>query len=132
MENNEELFQTTLGELSTIASKLSEISKVENSFETRLNTLKGEAEGLVSRHNEILAEIDLLHGAINDVSSALASLSGLEDRIKELSEKLSSLDIQGLKDKLDGTSNDVAKASAKLLAAEKRDQAAKDKKIKKK
>ena len=69
MENNEELFQTTLGELSTIASKLSEISKVESSFETRLNTLKGEVEGLVSRHNEILAEIDLLHGAINDVSS---------------------------------------------------------------
>ena len=133
MDNHDELFQATLNDLDALTKRLSAITEIEEKFEKRLNALDEKANALVNRAHEIDSTISRIESAIDDIEKALASAQGLDSSLAEAMNKLSELDIQGLKEKLDEASGEVAKATSKLINAEKRSKEAdKNKKIAKK
>ena len=128
MDKSEELFTNTLTELSNISTRLQEISKVEDSFQARMEELSHRVDELYARQKEIISDFDLLSAAVKDLENTFSSVEFLQEKIKDLQRNLESLDIQGLGEKLDNAADEISRATAKLTAAEKRSQEAKNKK----
>ncbi|MBQ7244213.1 MAG: hypothetical protein IJS52_08460 [Bacilli bacterium] len=128
MDKSDELFTKTLEELSAMSARLEEISKVEETFQSRMDELTAKVEILYGRQKEIVDAFNLLNSGISDLEKCLSSVDVLEQKIGDLRENLAKIDVQGLSEKLDNTSDEIGRSFSKLVAAEKRSKEAKEKK----
>lgn len=119
MDKSQELIEKTLAELSAISKRLENISKIEDSFETKAADMETAINALFSRRDEIQEDIDHLNTILLDVQKTLSGLSALEEKIEALNQTVASLDVQDIGEKLEQVSQDISKANAKITNLEK-------------
>ena len=128
MEKTEQLFSSTLDELSAMGKRLEAVAAVETEFDVKIEALNERIDALFECQKSIVDDLTHLSAAIGDLKSALDGTASLQSRIHELQERLGELDVQGLGAKLDEASGEISKATNKLLSAEKRQKEAEQKK----
>lgn len=127
MDKSEELYKATLEELSSISERLNAIASVEQTFDARLEELSERVDALFAKRDALLDDLEKVHAVVNDLAAAIEKGEALQRRIDELNDRIASINIQGLADKLDEASASVGKATSKLLTAEKRSKEAEKK-----
>ena len=117
MNDSEQLFQSTVEQLSELTQRLEGIAEVERTFDAKIEEVRTQVSSLIDRGKEVEEALDRLEALLNDIEAAFHRAEALQTRLNELHDQIDAIDFQGLNAQLQDTAAEVGRASTKLGAA---------------
>lgn len=117
MNDSEQLFQSTVEQLSELTQRLEGIAEVERTFDAKIEEVRAQVSSLIDRGKEVEEALDRLEALLNDIEAAFHRAEALQARLNELHDQIEAIDFQGLNALLQDTAVEVGRASTKLGAA---------------
>lgn len=117
MNDSEQLFQSTVEQLSELTQRLEGIAEVERTFDAKIEEVRAQVSSLIDRGKEVEEALDRLEALLNDIEAAFHRAEALQTRLNELHDQIDAIDFQGLNAQLQDTAAEVGRASTKLGAA---------------
>ena len=117
MNDSEQLFQSTVEQLSELTQRLEGIAEVERTFDAKIEEVRAHVSSLIDRGKEVEEALDRLEALLNDIEAAFHRAEALQTRLNELHDQIDAIDFQGLNAQLQDTAAEVGRASTKLGAA---------------
>ena len=129
MDKNTEALDKAVQTLEGLEKRLSFIADAEGKLQSKSETLSSQIDDLFRLERDLEEKTEALSSLITDVNNAIHRFDELKESLDATLRRLEKLDVQGLRDSLEETTDAVNKSEKAIVAAKKRNKEANEKLI---
>lgn len=129
MDKNTEALDRAVQTLNGLEKRLSFIADAEAKLQNKSETIASQIDDLFRLERELEEKAEALSTLVTDVNNVIHRFDELKESLDATLRRLEKLDVQGLKDSLEETTDAVAKSEKAIVQAQKRNKEGNDKLI---
>ncbi len=129
MDKNTEALDKAVQTLEGLEKRLSFIADAEGKLQSKSEALSSQIDDLFRLERDLEEKAEALSSLITDVNNAIHRFDELKESLDATLRRLEKLDVQGLRDSLEETTDAVSKSEKAIVAAQKRNKEASEKLI---
>ena len=129
MDKNTEALDRAVQTLDGLEKRLSFIADAEAKLQNKSETIASQIDDLFRLERELEEKAEALSTLVTDVNNVIHRFDELKESLDATLRRLEKLDVQGLKDSLEETTDAVTKSEKAIVQAQKRNKEGNDKLI---